>query len=257
MRFHYVGGKQVCNPEYRNFRLNGLAFTWLESEPTKTNRSLVCAVLANGENFAHYGYLGDMRTGPYIAYGLDCEDKNFLKSTNGINAYRATDVTERNLRQIFSELENQQEYVHQTTTDLNCGPVLTKASDVTVVDVRDSGDKTKKRCNKCIELGEASIKFISMDNAKRTSKYGAMFDIIYVGASNLQHIDAGFIREKAKNGTSLVILENQKFVLSLRDEDLKEHNKKIEDTLQDLELQAKPFDVLKDDYATFVLQNNK
>lgn len=88
MRFRPMGGDQVCSQEYRNFRLNGIAFTWLESDVSKTNRSLVCAVVPNGESFAHYGYLGDMQTGPFVAYGLDCEDKAFTKRTHGQNTYR-------------------------------------------------------------------------------------------------------------------------------------------------------------------------
>lgn len=84
MRLHRVGGRQVCDQEYQAFRLHGLAFSWLETEMSRPNRSLVGGVVGN----AHLGYLGDIETGPFIAYGLECEDAAFLTCTNGQNAFR-------------------------------------------------------------------------------------------------------------------------------------------------------------------------
>lgn len=88
MKLHSVGARQICDQEYRSFRLNGMAYSWLESEMSKPNRSLVCGVLPNGDSFAHYGYLGDMDTGPFVTFGLECEDSTYLKSSNGQNSFR-------------------------------------------------------------------------------------------------------------------------------------------------------------------------
>lgn len=88
---------------------------------SRPNRSLVCGVISNGNKFAHYGFLGEMDTGPYVSYGLDCDDATFLKESNGKKVHRSTDVTERNLKQIFYEIQNKEDYVHTKINDFALG----------------------------------------------------------------------------------------------------------------------------------------
>lgn len=251
MRFHTVGGQQVCNQEYRNYRLNGLAFTWLESDASKTNRSLVCGVIPNGAKFAHYGYLGDMQTGPFVAYGLNCEDEAFLKRTNGQNAYRATDVTERNLKQIFHELETHEEYSHQSTTDMYGGTIVTKLSEIKVIDVKDSGARENKRSAACIDVGDTTLTFVSLDNLTRKNKYHGLFDVIYWNSVYLKHLSSELIKNIARK-PCLVLIENQKYLLNLRDEDLENYKKEAFGKIDDLKLDVK-FDSTKDDYCSFII----
>lgn len=82
---------------------------------------MVSGIIPNGEHFAHYGYLGDMETGPYIAYGLECEDPEYLKSQHGRSVHRATDVTERNLMQMFQEIQTGEPYEHIQCNELLLG----------------------------------------------------------------------------------------------------------------------------------------
>lgn len=250
MRYHAVGGQQVCNQEYKNFRLNGLAFTWLESDASKTNRSLVCGVIPNGKSFAHYGYLGDMQTGPFVSYGLRCEDESFLKKINDRNAYRATDITERNLKQIFHELEEQKEYVHQTTTDLQMGTLVTKLSDVKVIDVKDTGAFRNKTSAKCIDVGDAQITFVSVEHLMQKNKYHGLFDLIYCNSTYLKFLSAVLVRNIARR-PCLVLIENQKYLLNFRDDDLENYKKDVLEKIDDLKVDVK-FDALKDDYFSFL-----
>ncbi|KAJ8932756.1 hypothetical protein NQ314_014456 [Rhamnusium bicolor] len=225
MRYRNIGGKQVCNQEYKNFRLNGVAFSWLESEVSKPNRSLVCAVFPNGERYAHYGYLGDMQTGPYVAFGLDCEDKSFLQTSNGQNTYRATDVTERNLKQIFYEIANKEEYEHKTTTDVKLGPVVVKEEKL-IVDIR-AADVVPRTANRCMDM-EDSINFLSistLDIMRYKDKYQNLFDLVYFGNVYLKYFDKDAIGNISKDN-SLLFIENQLFVLSNRKKELEEFRKK-------------------------------
>lgn len=253
MRFHGIGGKQVCNQEYKNFRLSGVAFSWLESEVSKPNRSLVCGVFPNGEKFAHYSYLGDMLTGPYVAFGLQCDDKSFLHSSNGQNSYRATDITERNLQQIFYEIHNKQKYEHKRTSDIKLGSVIMKEEKL-VIDIK-ALDFTPKPPSKCVEL-EDEIIFLSisaLDIMMYKEKYQNLFDIVYFGNTSTKYLNNDLIQNIMKN-RSLLLIENQLFVLSNRDKDLQEFEQNLFGKMQDINVEKQQFDVLKDSYAKFIFK---
>lgn len=254
MRFHTIGGHQVSSQEYRNFRINGIGFSWLESNVSKTNRSLVCAVIPNGQKFAHHGYLGDMQTGPYVSYGLQCEDNEFLKKTNGKNTYRATDITERNLKEIFHELENQNEYVHQKISDLEPGSIV-KLCEAKVIDAMGCNSSSNRKLHKCLDLEDIALNFISVQTLKQMDykqDYTNKFDIIYFNSTHLKYLER-IVVEKISKDKALLIIESQKYALNLRDEDLKEYETKIDNVMQNSLFTKSNFDVYKDDYMFYTL----
>ncbi|KAF5291659.1 hypothetical protein FQA39_LY14296 [Lamprigera yunnana] len=242
MRYHNVGGKQVCSQEYKHWRSTGIAFTWLESEVSISNRSFVCAITSNGQKFVHYGYLGDIQTGPYVAYGLNCEDPDFTKSSYGLNAQRSTDVTERNLRQYFHEIHNKNEYIHTKINDLNLGNATFIVSEHKVVDYGASGDVIKKKNRKCIDLDYAVIKFVSLNNLKfmqHKKCFHNFFDLIYFGSSYLTYLDP-------------VTIE---LICAPKDKELEEFEKNIMSKIESIKCIIKiPFNVKKDHYAKFSLK---
>lgn len=258
MRFHTVGGHQVCSQEYRNFRLNGIGFSWLESDVSKTNRSLVCAVIPNGEKFAHHGYLGDMQTGPYVTYGLECEDKEFLKKTNGTNTHRATDVAERNLKQIFHELENQSEYTHKKMYDLEPGSIV-KLCEAKVVDATGCQSNSNKKAKRCLDLEDATLNFLSIHTLKvmeHKESYRNKFDIVYFSSAHMKYFDRNTVEKIAKD-RSVLIIENQKYVLSFRDKDLEEYEEEIDEKMKNSAFEKAAFDVHKDDHIFYSLRRSK
>lgn len=254
MRFHTLGGHQVSNQEYRNFRLNGIGFSWLESNVSKTNRSLVCAVIPNGQKFAYHGYLGDMQTGPYVSYGLQCEDNEFLKKTNGRNTHRATDVTERNLKQIFHELENQNEYVHQKICDLEPGSIV-KLCEAKVIDVMGCNAISNRKLHNCVDLENIALNFISVQTLKQMDykeDYKNKFDVIYFSNTHLNYFVRSVVEKIAKE-ESLLIIENQKYALNLRDKDLEQYEAKLDDIMKNSVFTKSSFDAHKDDYMFYTL----
>lgn len=257
MRLKPNGGQQVCNQEYQNFRLLGLAFTWLETEASKPNRSMVCGVISNGEKFAHYGYLGEMETGPFVTYGLDCEDKTFTKTTNNVNIYRSTDVTERNLKQIFHEMLNDEDYVHQITSSFTLGH-LPPTNTIKVIDVGQSGDnKNSIKVLRCIELENVTIHFISLTyfkTMKHKERYENFFHIIYFNSFYMKHFDSEIV-EKISTTNSKLIIENQLFVLSNRKKELEEYEKSVCDKIESIKLKkALKCNIEKDCYIKYILK---
>lgn len=255
MRLHNIGGKQICSQEYRNFRMKGLAFAWMESEASKPNRSLVCALIPNGETFAHYGYLGDMQSGPFIAFGLSCEDKDFLKSTHGQNAYRATDVTERNLKQVFYEIHNKKKYVH-SVDKMQLGSLVLKEENL-VID-NNGADLLPGAVKKCVNLEDVNINFISisaLDKIKYKEKYQKIFDIIYYGCAFLKYFDKDLMEKVTKNKVTLLI-ENVLFTLTNRKKELEEFADEITQKLEGLQSEKVEFDPEKDFYAKYLLTSS-
>ncbi|CAG9817404.1 unnamed protein product [Phaedon cochleariae] len=247
MRFRNVGGRQVCNQEYRNFRTNGVAFSWLESEVSKPNRSLVCALIPNGVGFVHHGYLGDMQTGPFVAYGLDCEDEKYLHTSNGQNTYRATDVTERNLKQMFFEIQNQGEYRHQSTSDLKLGPVVMKQEKL-VVDIKGL-DFIPRSMKKCVDL-EDDIRFASISRLEAMKYKETYFDLVYFGSAHLKYFDKDLV-DKILRSDSLFLVEHELFVLDHRKKELEEFGDHVKGLIDGLDLTMLPFDPANDSYIKY------
>lgn len=235
MRLHPYGAQQICNQEYRSFRQNGVAFTWLESEVSKPNRSYVCGIIPNGEKYLHYGYLGDMNTGPFIAYGLECEDKEFLKSTHGQNVHRATDVTERNLKQIFYEIKEKEEYLHKPTTDYQLGQAVLRQEKL-VVDVKPT-EIICKSMEKCLELEGVEINFISLsmlEPMKRKEQFKNYFHLTYYSSVFFnKYFDKDLVETVGKKGESVLLIENQRLIVSCnRKEQLQEYGKKVKEQVE-------------------------
>lgn len=237
---------------------------------------MVCGVIPNGKYFAHYGYLGDMETGPFVSYGLDCEDENFLRQTNGKHVHRATDVTERNLKQIFYEIQNGEDYIHVQTNDLALGinfefsvnlriflwnqnnvsgSVVTQLSGVKVVDVGAGGESGKIKENTYVDLHNVNIKFLSLSyfpTMKYKSKYKNLFDLVYFNSRYLKYFDDEVVKHVCKENAFL-LFENQIFVLSHRDKQLEEYEEQINKAVEPLNALKIDFDVKKDFYVKFIV----
>jgi dynein assembly factor 3 len=55
--------------------------------------------------------MGDIVTGPFLAYGLDCEDKDMLRLVNGVQSKRTADIAERNVYRMMHELLFRQPFI--------------------------------------------------------------------------------------------------------------------------------------------------
>ncbi|KAL3269341.1 hypothetical protein HHI36_008413 [Cryptolaemus montrouzieri] len=255
MRFHSVGGRQVGNQEYKSFRTNGVSFVWLESEVSKPNRSLVCATIPNGEKYIHYGYLGDIQTGPFVSFGLDCEDEEFLKSTNDQNKFRATDITERNLRQIFHEIETGKEYVHTLTNDLMMGAIRMQEYNQ-IIDISSEKNLIKPKNYKTIDIRDINIKFLSISQLKQMAYKGEFkdfFNLIYFCSTYLQYFNTDAINNiSAKK--SMLLIENQRFVLNNREKNLLDFAESIKEKVKGINGIVMGSDPLQDDYMEYVLK---
>lgn len=63
--------KSLVYSEARFWRNNGVAFTWLEGEPVRSNPTLLSNIIQHGPGFIHYAYLGDIANGPFFTWVLE------------------------------------------------------------------------------------------------------------------------------------------------------------------------------------------
>lgn len=111
MRLRENGAKQICPQEYKYWRETGIAFTFPEYGQSDPNKTFAVGLSRNGESFTHRGVVGDITTGPYISFGVNCPDEKLTHSMHGVNDFRSTDITERNVYEIMYELQHKKDYL--------------------------------------------------------------------------------------------------------------------------------------------------
>lgn len=261
MRLRDVGGTIVNSQEYKHFRTSGVAFTWLETEVSRPNCSLAAGVIKMGDEFTHRGYLGDVVTGPYIAYGLDCEDKSMMKSNHGTFFKRSTDITERNLIRMFYELqcgEAFDPFLIDRDHDHNLGLVT-----VAVMEAKLSEQSAH---DECVNVRDDTLHFINIARAKvffhsasavdkltEKLEYLKKFQTLFVGQHFCKKIKPAIINIMETGG--LVMIEGPKFNLDLKKDDMKAFGKYVKDMAKDFGCEfLEEFDPLKDSFAKLVVK---
>lgn len=214
------GGKQICSQEYRYWRETGIAFTFPEYEYSKPNPTLAAGLVRNGNKFMHRGYIGDNHTGPFCAFGLKTSDKRMHECLHGENSYRSTDVTERNLLEIFHELETQTLYVHDDRLSHKYGAVRLQINECLVH--HEHGIESIKQYDKpWIFLNGVSINFLSSNDVLSlqqisTRKWSRFFDVAFVSHNYFTFLQDSFIN--VLNQDSVLILETKQLSTSRKEE---------------------------------------
>ncbi|XP_015436119.1 PREDICTED: dynein assembly factor 3, axonemal [Dufourea novaeangliae] len=204
--------------EYRFWRSNGVAFTWLEGEPVRSNPTLLSNIIQYGPASVHCGYLGDITNGPFYAWTLE-EGKH--------NEYRATDAAEQEVMRSIHEIKTREPLCddvigsHRDSSILN-GTLVTEMPNNQI-----EQEIWKRETNKS---KNDSVSWINIENHKvifhpiksiQTLKYkvGYMnrFDYIWIAHNMTEHLP-NFIPLLKKG--AIVLIELKKNLVELREEDL-------------------------------------
>lgn len=251
---------QICFPEYKHFREHGVAFTWLETEVCRPNVSLGAGVYKCGDRFLHRGYLGDIVTSPFIAYGLDCEDQDMLMSEHGVNHKRSTDVSERNLMRMLYELENRQKFdaaAMNLDTKQNLGMVVLNNIDAKI---SESGPEAplilREDRDTYINVDYGKVHFLSLsalDHYPHKPQFQGLFHGVFVGQNILNYIKPS-IWSMARDD-AVVIMESRKYMVELKRDSVKEFGDQIQQAATAAQCEMiKPFDPEKDDFAKYLFK---
>lgn len=174
--------------------------------------------------------------------------------------YRATDVTERNLKQIFYEIEHQNVYEHLKKHDLELGYAILK-QDKLVVDMKpDKISFKKETATSCLKIENFSVKFLSLsflDRMHYKEEYWDSFDIIYFAHNYLKYFNGNVIEKIAKN-KCLIMIEHKLFLVYKRKKDLEEYLTSVREKVKGLNIKNDyQFNCDKDSYIKYVITKNK
>ncbi|KAG7205792.1 hypothetical protein KM043_007737 [Ampulex compressa] len=215
--------------EYRFWRNNGVAFTWLEGEPARSNPTLLSNIIQHGPGFLHYAYLGDIVNGPYFTWALSDE-----KSTS--KKYRASDMAEQEVMRSIHEVRTKEPlcdmYIaaHRDSSITN-GIIVTEMPDANMEQetwqMNDYEFKTQRGDISWVEIPKHKIIFHpmrSLELLKTKPEYMNRFDIIWLAHNTIKELPN--IAPLLKKGASMVI-ELRKYLVELRKEDLQKFDEEL------------------------------
>lgn len=231
MRLKDNGAKQICSQEYRHWRETGIAFTFPEYRQTQANKTLAVDTSRHPNNA---GYIGDIVVGPFAPFGLKCDDSSYLKSFYGQNEYRATDLTERNLFELFYEIDERQPFNAQIFKPHQLGTAkLDNGTKPTYIPTEANHSKVRQFDGSLLRNDRIRVIFLSMKDFD--GKFSRFFDIIFIGCNYLQRIMPSFSQSFAVH--AMVLFETIQYTTQ-RKENVDAFLQKVQQTAGGMNLTA-------------------
>nr|CAB3238451.1 dynein assembly factor 3, axonemal [Phallusia mammillata] len=230
MKLHELGAKVVCKKEYTRWRENGLAFETREGIYDRPNKSMASGIVIkrrDGERVPCRGYWGDMVTGPYIAFGVDAEEKSLLKTANGKPVKSSEDITLHNLTSMFYELQTGKTYRLESEKQA----MDTESKIVELDECKEEADEHRemetdgdlqnhKHGNRefyapicCEEVCVHFLPLNSVPELPKKSKFKKLFDHAFISASMVQNLTPSLEGIFADHST--IDIELVKYILDL------------------------------------------
>ncbi|XP_011640069.1 dynein assembly factor 3, axonemal homolog isoform X2 [Pogonomyrmex barbatus] len=218
--------------EYRFWRNNGVAFTWLEGEPARSNPTLLNNIIQCGPGFIHYAYLGDIVNGPFFTWAAIEKNEEKL---------RATDIAEREVMRAIHEIKAKEplceDYVgaHRDASILN-SIIVSQMPDIEMeneswIDVENKSKQNKKIS--WVEVPNHKIIFYpatSLESLKSKCEYINKFHLIWIAHNMTKQL--ANLAPLASAGAP-VIVELRKHMADLRKEDLQNFTKELKEIAQE------------------------
>ncbi|XP_043271669.1 dynein axonemal assembly factor 3 [Venturia canescens] len=213
--------------EYKFWRNNGIAFTWFEGEPARSNPTLLSNVMSHGAGFVHYAYTEDITNGPFFTWALDEENKK--------KKFRATDVAERGVMRAIHEIRTNEPLcedaiaAHRDSSILN-GTLVTEMPDMEIEHeswILGNNIRLNKENIDWVDRLESKVIFhpvSSLNTYKNKSDYVEKFDVIWMGNNVTKHLEN--VSALAKKGGH-VLVESRKFLVDLRLEGQKKFTEEL------------------------------
>ncbi|XP_068610836.1 dynein axonemal assembly factor 3-like [Brachionichthys hirsutus] len=209
MKLHEKGSGVISKQQYVRWRERGLAFEMREGVYQIANPTLLSSRVFNQkeDKVAFWGYWGDIVSSPYLAFGIETDDKSLLKTQNGQHLNTAQDISISNVQASFQSLSGRRRYpaTSQSNTEAEEPFQQTDRKSVTVDDLMD--------------LNGISVTFLPMDSLHKLpekQKYSHLFDAIYFSASCVNQLGPKMKQVAAPD--AVLIVELAKYILDLSKE---------------------------------------
>ncbi|XP_061182670.1 dynein axonemal assembly factor 3-like [Saccostrea echinata] len=230
--------------EYKRWRSTGIAFEPREATYDIPNKTLASGVIINqeGEKMLRRGYWGDILVGPYLAFGIQSEEKSFFKKSNNQYTKISLQVAEYNLLSLFHEIAHKEKYIppkveekSDDTKDSKGGVTITEISEeeenseeTDVKETEESPSNPLGQAYECLPLEDVKITFLplnSLPDLPKKSKYKNCFHSVYF-ANSLVHLLTPEVAPTFRDSAT-VILETARYMLELKDEQEVEFANKV------------------------------
>ncbi|XP_051174567.1 dynein axonemal assembly factor 3 homolog isoform X2 [Leptopilina boulardi] len=242
----------LTHQEYRFWRENGIAFTWIEGEPSRSNPTLISNIIPEGKGFLHFAYLGDIKNGPFFTWALN-EDYTNKK-------LRSTDVAEKEVMRSIYEIREKAPMceeifsAHRDSTILT-GTIVTEMPSNEIEQESWSNDKFKiETINlEWIAIPEIEIIFHPIEKLNRfmeKEEFHEKFSLIFL-AHNMTKQISNLVPLLKRNCPFIV--ESRKFLIELKNENLTEFSAELQNIANENGLRnVNNFDSQKQMFARFL-----
>ncbi|XP_076221778.1 dynein axonemal assembly factor 3 isoform X2 [Nomia melanderi] len=211
--------------EYRFWRNNGIAFTWLEGEPVRSNPTLLSNIIQYGPGFVHYTYLGEITNGPFFTWILEELKHN-----------RATDVAEYEIMHCIYEIKTKEPLCedlfasHRDRSILN-STIISESPNNEMEQESWKKEATKYKTDNIFWTNIENHKVIfhpitSIETLKFKADYVNRFDFLWVAHNMVKQLPN--LSPLLKKG-AIVLIELQKYLIEIREEKLHDFVKELKD----------------------------
>ncbi|XP_055607699.1 dynein axonemal assembly factor 3 homolog [Uranotaenia lowii] len=256
MRLRENGAKQICNQEYKHWRSTGIAFTFPEYEQSDPNKTLAVGLARDGDSYRHRGLVGDMSVGPFISFGIRVPEEELSHSKHGVNDYRATDITERNIFEIMYELQERKEYVLDMKDIHQYGTyVLDPGRNLNKDQIRVESVDACKYDQPLIPCKNLKISYISIDDVLKIQakpEHRNKYDMVLVANNYFSFLKADFCQLLKPDG--LLFLETRHLTTDGK-EDISKFTTQLRDYAKNLALKPLTNFAINVPYSTLRYKN--
>ncbi|XP_076171764.1 dynein axonemal assembly factor 3 isoform X2 [Ptiloglossa arizonensis] len=215
--------------EYRFWRNNGIAYTWLEGEPVRSNPTLLSNIIQHGPGFLHYAYLGDITNGPFFTWALE-EVKD---------SHKAADIAEQEIMRFIHEIRRKEPLCEDRIASHRDSSILNGTLVTEMPNNEMEQELWKRKRNKYgkddlswVDIENHKVIFhpvTSLETFKSKIEYASKFDFIWIAHNMIKQLPN--LTPLLKNG-AIVLVELRKYMIELREEDLENFVKELRDIAQ-------------------------
>nr|XP_046233594.1 dynein axonemal assembly factor 3-like isoform X1 [Scatophagus argus]XP_046233595.1 dynein axonemal assembly factor 3-like isoform X1 [Scatophagus argus]XP_046233596.1 dynein axonemal assembly factor 3-like isoform X1 [Scatophagus argus]XP_046233597.1 dynein axonemal assembly factor 3-like isoform X1 [Scatophagus argus]XP_046233598.1 dynein axonemal assembly factor 3-like isoform X1 [Scatophagus argus] len=228
MKLHEKGCGSINKQQYVRWREQGLAFEMREGAYQITNPTLLSSRVFSqtGDKVAVRGYWGDIISSPYLAFGIETDDKSLLKTQNGQHIKTAQDISFANVQALFQSLSSRR------------GCPTTSQPDAKTEKPSPQTDRKSVTINDLMHLNGICVTFLPMDSLNKLlekKKYSHLFSAIYFSASCVHQL--GPMMRQIAAPDAVLIVELAKYILDLNKEQEADLAKKVASIALDAEFE--------------------
>lgn len=222
----------INNRVYSKWRETGLAFELRDTNYDTPNKTLASGMVfndpRNGDKTSRRGYFGDIIVGPYLSYGIESDKLEFFKKSNESYRYTSVDVARSNVSALMESVLglsglNLKKYNSPSVDVALEGLKIEEIVEEEGLEVEDQGEDEEY-----FKIEDCKFVFLPLtvfQDFTLKSKYENFFDIVYFSNSGVAQASKEFF--KTLKQKSIVIFETAKFMLEMKNEQIKSFSDRL------------------------------